>query len=72
MMVKRSLSILLVLAMMLSLLPLPARAQEGEAVSGSSDVTLEAENSFGSLLANTVNESQEESEQKYDARIYAK
>jgi len=69
-MYKRIVSLLLVLVMALSIVPVPARAQEGTSSTGNSDVTIEGENSFGSLLSNTVEGSQEEQpEEDYEGRV---
>ncbi len=69
-MLKRSICMLLVLAMMVSFVPLPAGAQENGTAAPNSEVTLEGDNSFGNLLANTVEESQNEGDSAdFDARI---
>lgn len=66
---KRLIALALVLTMAISMVPVTAGAEnEGTAVSN--DVTLEGTSSFGNLLTNTVNESQQEgSGEAYDARI---
>ena len=68
-MMKRLIALALVLTMAISMVPVTAGAEnEGTAVSN--DVTLEGTSSFGNLLTNTVNESQQEgSGEAYDARI---
>lgn len=68
-MMKRLIALALVLTMAISMVPVTAGAEnEGTAVSN--DVTLEGNSSFGNLLTNTVNESQQEgSGEAYDARI---
>ena len=68
-MMKRLIALALVLTMAISMVPVTAGAEnEGTAVSN--DVTLEGTSSFGNLLTNTVNESQQEgSVEAYDARI---
>lgn len=66
---KRLIALALVLTMAISMVPVTAGAEnEGTAVSN--DVTLEGTSSFGNLLTNTVNESQQEgSGEAYGARI---
>ena len=68
-MMKRLIALALVLTMAISMVPVTAGAEnEGTAVNN--DVTLEGTSSFGNLLTNTVNESQQEgSGEAYDARI---
>ena len=66
---KRIVSMVLVLALAVTLFPVTARASsDGSGVC--SDVTLEGDTSFGSLLTNTVNASQtQQSQESYDSRI---
>ena len=59
----------LVLALAVTLFPVTARAS-GDGSGVGSDVTLEGDTSFGSLLTNTVNASQtQQSQESYDSRI---
>ena len=59
----------LVLALAVTLFPVTARASSDGSGVGS-DVTLEGDTSFGSLLTNTVNASQtQQSQESYDSRI---
>ena len=68
-MMKRLIALALVLTMAISMVPVTAGA-ENEDTAVSNDVTLEGTSSFGNLLTNTVNESQQEgSGEAYDARI---
>ena len=66
---KRIVSMVLVLALAVTLFPVTARASSDGSGVGS-DVTLEGDTSFGSLLTNTVNASQtQQSQESYDSRI---
>lgn len=65
---KKITSLILALALVISLVPVPTSAQDG-GQSIDSNVSIEGSNSFGNLLANTVNDSQEGSEQNYDGKI---
>ena len=66
---KRLISLILVMAMVLPMVPVAAGAQT-ESPSVSNDLTLEAENSFGTLLSNTVSGAEgDDAQEQYDARI---
>ncbi|MCI6435842.1 MAG: hypothetical protein MR828_14040, partial [Clostridiales bacterium] len=66
---KRLISLILVMAMVLPMVPVAAGAQT-ESPSVSNDLTLEAENSFGTLLSNTVSGAEgDDAQEQYNARI---
>ena len=65
---KRMLSMLLVLAMLVSVLPTGAAAENVQPQVENS-VTMEGTNSFGNLLANTMNESPEAQTEGEDNRV---
>ena len=64
---KRVLSFLLVLCMVVAMLPGRAAAQEARTDLVNNGMTVEGTNSFGTLLSNEIAESQEETESDYQA-----